>query len=216
MEALTESEVATAARTSFAYWYLDEETHSSNSNSKESCDDSANNTSDIIRFKMAMKEARRHLIAEKYNYDSALTRLQESCAYRQQQQLEAIRTCFNAKNDKENMNALSDIEHEYQQQIEHDFHRQAVVMRAVHTSNESQQQPILVKFPRHQDGTTEQEYLMSQLYIAERAVACTEYATRGQVEKVMVVMDGTHHSSQYTPPISWQLSAIKRIQQLYP
>lgn len=212
MEALTESELSTAARTSYAYWYLDEETN--NNNDKRSCEDDSSNIR--MRIMMAMKEARRHLIAEKYDYDSALTRLQESCAYRQQQQLESIRTCFNTKPSDDE---LSDIEKEYQQQIEHDFHRQAVVMRAVTSTTSSEnptQQPVLVKFPRHQDGTTEQEYLKSQLYIAERAVACTEYATRGQIEKVMVVMDGTHHSSQYTPPISWQLSAIKRIQQLYP
>ena len=82
---------------------------------------------------------------------------------------------------------------------------------------QNHRQPVLVKFPRHEGGTTEKEYVLSQLYIAERAVACTEFATRGQVEKVIVVMDGAHnHSSQHTPPISWQLSAIKRLQQLYP
>ena len=145
--------------------------------------------------------------------------------------MDLIRTCFSsAKEDASpTSTSLSDIETNFQQQIERDFHRQAVVMRGIYASTSSTsstssklagkqqtQQPVLVKFPRHEGGTTEQEYLLSQLYIAERAVACTEFATQGLEEKLVVIMDGSHHSSHHTPPLSWQLSAVRRVQQLYP
>jgi hypothetical protein len=155
--------------------------------------------------------------------------------------VDLVRSCFTtAKNGEP-----SERETELHTQIERDFSRQVVVMRGLSlggegtsrsSSSESeqlsshteqqQQQPVLIKFPRHEGGTTEEEYIQTQLYIVERAVACTEFATRGQQEKVLVVMDGGSgssssgssgsSSSSHAPPVSWQLTAIRRVQHMYP
>jgi CRAL/TRIO domain len=147
--------------------------------------------------------------------------------------VDLVRSCFAAAKN----GVSSEREAELHAQIERDFSRQVVVMRGLSlgvegtisrssdSEQQQQQQPVLIKFPRHEGGTTEEEYIQTQIYIVERAVACTEFATRGRHEKVLVVMDGGggggssgsgSSSASHAPPVSWQLTAIRRVQHLYP
>lgn len=65
---LTKEEQELAARTSYAYWVASELKQ-------------AGCPSEDIRIRMAMREARRHLVGEQY-YDKGLVALRECCAYR--------------------------------------------------------------------------------------------------------------------------------------
>lgn len=67
IEALDEDEIELAARTTYAYWYL--QTCLGEKPSKE------------MRLKTAMKEARRYLASEG-NYKDALEKMRESCQFR--------------------------------------------------------------------------------------------------------------------------------------
>lgn len=65
---LTKEEQEIAARTSYAYWVASESKH-------------AGCPSDDIRVKMAMREARRHLVGERC-FDKGLAALRASCEFR--------------------------------------------------------------------------------------------------------------------------------------
>ena len=91
VESLTADEQKAAARTSYAYWYLEREgkRNGQQGGSSSSCNTSINDDDNdefdfdvATRMKMAMKEARRHLRAENNDFDTALHRLQETCQYR--------------------------------------------------------------------------------------------------------------------------------------
>ena len=103
VQALSDNEQIAAARTSYAYWYLEsggggggggqrqQSLQNDHACSNTSIDNDDNNNNDSTRkydvssnrrVKMAMREARRHLRAEKYDFDAALHRLQETCKYR--------------------------------------------------------------------------------------------------------------------------------------
>jgi hypothetical protein len=96
--------------------------------------------------------------------------------------------------------------------IQQDMKQQPVVMK------KGESRTVLVKFPRQatDDGTTEDAYLTTQLYIAERANACTEFASRGQDERIVAIFDFGGYDSSHSPPLKWQLSAVRRVQHLYP
>jgi hypothetical protein len=75
---------------------------------------------------------------------------------------------------------------------------------------------ILIKSHRHAAATSEEEYLNTQLYIAERALACTEFLSRGTQETLLAVFDFSQQNSKTSPPMAWQISAIRTLQHLYP
>jgi hypothetical protein len=70
VEELGQEEQETAARTSYAYWIA------SSSDDKNDC------PSDEIRIRMAMREARRHLVGEGGDEDKGLIALQYACSFR--------------------------------------------------------------------------------------------------------------------------------------
>ena len=77
----------------------------------------------------------------------------------------------------------------------------------------------MVKGPRGSGGGekgTEDEYVASQLYIAERASACAEFVSQGRQEQMVAVFDFSSYKSNDSPPLQWQISAMQKVQHLYP
>lgn len=95
--------------------------------------------------------------------------------------------------------------------VSEDMQRQPVVMSGVDEFHRA----VLLKSSRQEAGVTKEQYLTTQLYIAERAMACTEYASRGTQEKVVAVFD-FGEASVGTPPLRWQIDTIRILQKLYP
>ena len=94
-----------------------------------------------------------------------------------------------------------------------DMTSQPVIMKG----NDNNGRAVLFKGSRVKEGGgSEEEYLTTQLYIAERANACTEFMSRGRHEKIVAVFDFSTYKSAHAPPIKWQLSAIRKIQHMYP
>lgn len=93
-----------------------------------------------------------------------------------------------------------------------DMEKQPVVMRG----HDRDARAVLIKFPRTAGGVTEEEYLTTQIYIAERANACTEFVSRGRQETITAIFDFSSYDSSHSPPMKWQLSAIRTLQHLYP
>ena len=96
--------------------------------------------------------------------------------------------------------------------IYNDMTRQPVIMKGHDNKNRA----ILYKGPRLKSGVSEEEYLTTQLYVAERASACSEFVSLGQREKMVAVFDFSSSKSAHSPPMKWQLSAIRKVQHLYP
>ena len=68
VEELTPEQQEVAARTSYAYW---------------AASVSENRPSEQIRIRMAMREARRHLVGEDADYNKALESLRNTCQFRE-------------------------------------------------------------------------------------------------------------------------------------
>ena len=96
--------------------------------------------------------------------------------------------------------------------ILHDMKSQPVIMKG----HDKDRRAAMLKGSRLAAGGTEDEYLTSQLYVAERANACAEFVSKGLQEKMVAVFDFSTYQSGNSPPLKWQLSAIRTIQNLYP
>ena len=64
--------------------------------------------------------------------------------------------------------------------------------------------------------TTHEAYIAAQIYMAERAMACTEYLSRGTQEKIVAVMDFENYSSSNSPPLLTLKEAVGILQSYYP
>ena len=74
---MTLEEQELAAQTSYTYWLA-----VTNSNSNETCEATESCSAEDARSRMAMREARRHLVAQGGNYDRALSSIQDTCKFR--------------------------------------------------------------------------------------------------------------------------------------
>jgi hypothetical protein len=200
VEALTKDQIQMAAQTSYAYWHL------------ERTQQLPPGGEDEFQMKLAMREARRHLASVAGNFHKALSRLQEASDYRRDHNLERLRTCFSNNNIETKNDDVAAGDGRLRLQLAGDLEKQHVVMRG----QDRQSRAILIKFARTMEGTTQDAYLGTQLYIAERALAVGEFTSRGQQEQIVAVFDMSKQQSKHSPPMSWQLSAVLRLQQLYP
>jgi len=83
-------------------------------------------------------------------------------------------------------------------QIKSDLLKQHCFVRGTDKGNRA----LLCIKPRTTKDTIEEEYVSMLVYIMERAIAATEYASRGREEKILVVLDFGGFKSSLSPPIS--------------
>ena len=79
---LTTDQVRMAARTSYAYWVLEAQQQQANTSTTTTTTAKSLAEMDSIRLRMAMMEAKRHLVAMNGNVAKAFERFQETCQYR--------------------------------------------------------------------------------------------------------------------------------------
>jgi len=199
IETLTEEERKEAACTSYAYFLL--------SSSNNSGDDNI-----LMMTKMAMRMARRHLIAEKGDRKKALLRMKDNLSYRKEKRFNDIRCAFYTNTDKNIDDAVLQFQSSIRSQIESEMSKQTMVVRGFDKKNRA----ILIKFPRTDTNTDEEAYLNSHIYMMERALACTEYASSGLEENVVVAMDYANYKSSDLPPYHIIKKLIVEMQKLYP
>jgi hypothetical protein len=200
VEALSPEEQEIAARTSYTYWIV-------------ATTDGDCPASDATRKNMAMKEARRHLVGEGNNYENAMKSLREKCKFHKDHKIDLLRLCF-ANNaaarvgSQEDLDLLSRWETLLKDEIEcqttwvggHDREHRAIC----HRSSRSTAQ------------VDEEAYSLMQLYMAERALACSEIYSKGREDQIIVVMDYGNYQSAMVPPTSLVKETITLLQQNYP
>ena len=93
-----------------------------------------------------------------------------------------------------------------------DMSRQYTVMRGHDQHNRT----IMFKFPRVKTGTMEDSYILSQVYMAERSTAATEFCSLGTQERSLAVYDFNGFESSNAPPFQMQLNAATLLQKTFP
>mmetsp|Transcript_18609 Transcript_18609/g.51747 ORF Transcript_18609/g.51747 Transcript_18609/m.51747 type:complete len:394 (-) Transcript_18609:1031-2212(-) len=212
-----------AACTSYAYWYLSQKPDT--------------RPAPEIQNAMALREARRHLAYMTNDYDKALASFIQCLTYRKENNLDVLKTCFNSPpaqkpeeaetatdpadtngdcNGVSNGEKKEETEEEYSKRIGNlileDLTHQKVIMRA----RDREHRGVMIKYARLSTGTTEDSYIWSQVYMAERSVAVAEYGTLGKHERTVSIFDYHGFESSKAPAVSTQIKTANLLQNLYP
>ena len=172
VESLPDDLVEFAATTSYAYWYL--------ASQPDSC------PSEETKIRAAMKEARRHFVYMGKDYDKAFANLNDSCQYRKDNDIDLLRVCFNKDSSPIALNERTEKRvEEMTALVESDLKKQIVIMRG----HDRKSHAMMIKFARLDSGTTEEPYILSQIYMADRSTAATEFLSMGKEERSCAVYD---------------------------
>lgn len=128
----------------------------------------------------------------------------------QERKLDLLRVCFG------NLDGIPDEDRRRAQEmaelIRADMSRQYNVMRG----SDRDDRTIMIKFPRMKGGVTEDSYIMTQVYMAERSTAATEFRSLGTQERSLAVYDYNGFDSSNAPPFQMQLNAAVLLQKTFP
>ena len=83
-------------------------------------------------------------------------------------------------------------------QIRSDIKKQHCYVRGKDKEGHS----LLIVHSRTDKHTVDEEFVTMLVYIMERAIACTEFLSRGRKEKLLVVLDFATFKSSLSPPMS--------------
>ena len=201
---LNENDLETAAHSSYAFWWYVTQPHPQ----QEACE------SDLqeLRLAAAQREARRHYVATHRDHAKAQASLRKAIELRQKYHVDLLRWMGVPEAQRP---ALDETEKErlilYCQYISDEMQKQ---MTAVVGLDEARRAMIL-KGSRTNRDTHIEGYLMMQIYVAERAMALTEVASRGRQERVFVVFDFAGYVSSNAPPTLELRGALQDLQALY-
>jgi CRAL/TRIO domain len=114
---------------------------------------------------------------------------------------------------KERSPEEEDLKNKFRDYVEQEFHlKQPCFVRGKDRHNRA----IIVKRGRVSPETLHEAYENNHFYIAERAIATTEFLSRGQEEKVLVIMDFEGYSSSNAPSLWTQKETIGLLITHYP
>mmetsp|Transcript_4493 Transcript_4493/g.11584 ORF Transcript_4493/g.11584 Transcript_4493/m.11584 type:complete len:328 (+) Transcript_4493:46-1029(+) len=201
-----ETEIEELANVSYAYWII-------NSKATDKVPPNARQTS-------ALKEIRRHYIGEGRNYKRALSSIREALQYRREYRFDIIRSCFyDSQHHKDN-----DIEEDedvklaktYSDFIIDDLRRQPMIVCGFDDNDRS----IVYKPPRkssdRDNPDAEKAFLLTQIYTAERAIATSDFRTKGKEDRHTVIFDFKDYDQNNTPGSSATITMVKVLQRCYP
>jgi hypothetical protein len=188
---LSESELEHAARTSYRYYVA--------SIAAERDPVTQIKPSDEERCHLAMRMARRHLVAENGDADLALEKMKNTIQYRQDSKIDEMRVAFSEKDDEspedgERTKTLKNI----RDNIEHQLSTGKMYVRGYDTRDTA----TFVGVARRNNSDDPEWYIKVNMYTMERAIAATERMTNGKEEKVCALFDYNGYTSAHAPPIS--------------
>lgn len=178
---LNEEEIEIAARSSYRYLKLA---------TKNKKDGPPSSPSSEIRNQMAMKMARRHLIASNGVKEKALQSLQSTIQYRKTVSIDAIRCCYENPND-------TDIEYE---KLRHLFDKQMEHPSIFVGGYDKENRAILMIDVGQKTDFHPVNFILMHVLVIERAFACTERVTDGKQEKVTVFINYNGFSERSSSP----------------
>lgn len=198
-DTLTVEQQEILARTSYAYWVA-----------VTSMQEYFESRKDELRRKMCLREIRRHLVDWTFEYAAAA--LQKTCQYREEYRLDVLRTCF----QEDVVYANEDdalLAQKYRSLISRDLALQSSVVRG----HDKEDRAIILIFPRVSvEDYSDEAFIITQLYIMERAVACTEALSKGRQEKLVAVLDFGHFQYSHSPSLTAVKKLASTLQHRYP
>ncbi len=196
ISALSQSEIETAARSSYEYYKYAESS-------------SDGNVDDDIRIMYAMKMAKRHLIAEKGNKNAALQKMKSTIKFREEMDIDAMRQCFYNLNYDDDSSSSVELRKGLEKELSDGKH----IVRG----NDQQKHSFFLIFPRNYTSFDKDWYLKGKLYSLERAIAYSERISAGAVEKVNVVFDYNGYiPDQHDPPLALIKELLYCLRDHYP
>lgn len=128
----------------------------------------------------------------------------------QEHKLDLLRTCFDPdfpvkQEDEARSQELANL-------VRSDMQQQYCVMRGHDRKNHS----VMIKYPRTTTGTTEESYIIAQVYMADRSTAATEFLSLGTEERSVAVYDYNNFDRNNSPPFKMQAAAAVLLQKIFP
>ena len=199
---LTDEEVELAANTSYAFWFV--------TSQMGLC------LHESVKIDMARKEAKRHLVAHGWVYENALLSIRDAMKLRKQYQVEKLRRCFGPKSFVTSTGSSSTEGEEIcqlQSSLEHYLQTQPSVVQQHYKESRA------VLFPRNtireetdNDSDEDEALLMAQLYMVERGLAVREFASSGEDEAIVPILD-FHGLMESSSGNLYAISSARKLQQ---
>uniref|UniRef100_A0A6V2HBP8 CRAL-TRIO domain-containing protein n=1 Tax=Ditylum brightwellii TaxID=49249 RepID=A0A6V2HBP8_9STRA len=196
---LSEDEKEKAARTS--YKYLVASTSATSKDGDNSEKPPPPSTEERDKYAMAM--ARRHLRAENGNEKKALQKMRNTIEYRDKMKIDVIRQCFTKNESDVTPPPEEEEEEEYQYHI--DNLAPNLLEGKLFVRGYSKDDRALYISRAHlfeARGYDTEWFLKYNIYTLERAIACTERATDGEIEKVIAIFDLGQYSNKVRTPLT--------------
>mmetsp|Transcript_17950 Transcript_17950/g.24709 ORF Transcript_17950/g.24709 Transcript_17950/m.24709 type:complete len:283 (-) Transcript_17950:214-1062(-) len=190
---LNEEEREAAARSSYRYFTLS----TSEANRKPTIEE---------KNKAACAMARRHLIAEKGYKQKAFRKMKATIRHRKEMKIDALRRCF----ETDTSNSFYS---ELRTSLEEELSTGKMIIRGYDKENRA----LFNYFPRLKNSEHEVNFLRIHYYMLERALACTERASDGSQEKIVVLVDyNGYKGAIHDPPLKLTKKMIVALNEHYP
>lgn len=207
MEELNTTDLETAARTSYAYWWYATQPKTSDNDG----DNDEKLVSELRRL-AAQREARRHFVGNNHNVERAKMSLQRAIHLRQKHHVDLLRWMGVPEEQRP---PLEEHERErlirYREYVADEMEKQTTAVVGL----DEESRAMILKGSRTNSETNIEGYFVMQTYVAERAMALTEVASRGKQERVFCLFDFAAYTSQNAPPTLELRGALADLQSLY-
>lgn len=178
VSSLSDDEKELAARCSYQYCHLEDSTPTE-------------------RDEYAAAMARRHLVAENGHNDRALAKMKATLQYREDMNIEVIRQCFYREQYPDDVGG-SELHEKYRAALNKELSGSKTFVRGKSVDGRALYVVLPHKFT---SGFDPEWYMKYNIYTLERAIAITENASDGRLEKVVVVFDFGSYSHALRPPM---------------
>ena len=198
VSSLNEEEQEIAARSS--YKYMMKAISESESKSKSSTNE---------RFSTACKMARRHLVASKGDKESGLTQMKKTIAFRKEKCVDDLRRCYNKDDKNYNTSKYVALRSTLDKAMETSF------LSVIGYSKK--REPIFIQLPSViSDFSNYEGYLQANIFMMEKANACSERFTNGEKEKFLIFLDYNHFGRKNFPPLKLAKDISDVLREHYP
>jgi hypothetical protein len=235
---LSPQEQEDAALCSYSYWHLSckvrRHRDKSRSSSKKKADILTNNQNDNTklpeewRFGAAVREAIRHLEGVP-SVEKAVELLKSTLQFHRTNQTWQYRCCIrmidglafddmmmtmmkSTDDDPPSNTIVTSTGDQMEKRKSRICHEMANLQTFVTRGHDRDLRSVIFAYPRKAAGE-EEHFIDSILYTVERAVACTEFQSRGRQDKIVAVMDSQGSTA---PPMKACKVAVNILQQYYP
>jgi len=216
VQKLAEEEIEIAACTSYSYWYCFYHPRETSSEEWKSFFHDVESDRDKIRLEMAKRFARRHLVAERFNEEKALQKMKETCQWRKEHSLDDLRLCFFSDKEKVSSSSINEDQRERISMFEKCIELELGIQESYMISYDRYGAAIMIRGSRNSPKSTAESILYGNIYVTERALACTELTSKGNCEKTITVCNFNDYKVKNQPSGSIGNDTIAAMQHNYP